>query len=146
MFNIFKNWKNQQNVVFNLEWYIKEDILKGEIFVYIVIIMDGNGCWVKKCLFLWIVGYYEGMKVVKRVIKFVNQFGVKVLIFYVFFMENWKCLKMEVDFLMKFLEEFLNMYFFELIEENVCVKIIGDEFVFFFYMYKVIEKVVKDIE
>lgn len=77
--------------------------------------------------------------------KFVNELGVKVLILYVFLIENWKRLKMEVDFLMKFLEEFLNMYFLEFVEENVQVWIIGDKMVLLVYILCVIEKVVEDM-
>lgn len=34
-----------------------------KILVYIGIIMDGNGCWVKKCLKLCVMGYKVGMDV-----------------------------------------------------------------------------------
>lgn len=65
------------------------------------------------------MGYCEGMKVVCYVIRLVNELGVKVLILYVFFIENWKCFKIEVEFLMKLSEEFLIIFLFELIEKNV---------------------------
>lgn len=67
------------------------------------------------------------MKVVKRTTKLANELGVKVLTLYAFSTENWKRPKMEVDFLMKLPEEFLNTYLPELVEENVQVRIIGDE-------------------
>lgn len=37
---------------------------------------------------------------VKKIMKYVSYLGVKVLIFYVFLMENWKRLIDEVNFLM----------------------------------------------
>lgn len=146
MLNILKNWKNQQNAASNLERYTKEDILKGEIPAHIAIIMDGNGRWAKKRSLPRIAGHHEGMKVVKRVTKLANQLGVKVLTLYAFSTENWKRPKMEVDFLMKLPEEFLNTYLPELIEENVQVKIIGDESALPSHTYKAIEKAVKDTE
>lgn len=146
MLNILKNWKNQQNAASNLERYTKEDILKGEIPAHIAIIMDGNGRWAKKRSLPRIAGHHEGMKVVKRVTKLANQLGVKVLTLYAFSTENWKRPKMEVDFLMKLPEEFLNTYLPELIEENVQVKIIGDESALPSHTYRAIEKAVKDTE
>ncbi len=78
--------------------------------------------------------------------KLASQLGVKVLTLYAFSTENWKRPKMEVDFLMKLPEEFLNTYLPELIEENVQVKIIGDESALPSHTYRAIEKAVKDTE
>ena len=47
---------------------------------------------------------------------------------------------------MKLPEEFLNTYLPELIEENVQVKIIGDESALPSHTYRAIEKAVKDTE
>ncbi|MCY8694581.1 isoprenyl transferase [Bacillus inaquosorum] len=144
MLNILKNWKNQQTAASNLERYTKEDILKGEIPEHIAIIMDGNGRWAKKRSLPRIAGHHEGMKVVKRTTKLANELGVKVLTLYAFSTENWKRPKMEVDFLMKLPEEFLNTYLPELVEENVQVRIIGDETALPVHTLRAIEKAVED--
>ncbi|MDZ5720305.1 isoprenyl transferase [Bacillus inaquosorum] len=144
MLNILKNWKNQQTAASNLEHYTKEDILKGEIPEHIAIIMDGNGRWAKKRSLPRIAGHHEGMKVVKRTTKLANELGVKVLTLYAFSTENWKRPKMEVDFLMKLPEEFLNTYLPELVEENVQVRIIGDETALPAHTLRAIEKAVED--
>lgn len=144
MLNILKNWKNQQTAASNLERYTKEDILKGEIPEHIAIIMDGNGRWAKKRSLPRIAGHHEGMKVVKRTTKLANELGVKVLTLYAFSTENWKRPKMEVDFLMKLPEEFLNTYLPELVEENVQVRIIGDETALPAHTLRAIEKAVQD--
>ena len=122
MLNILKNWKNQQTAASNLESLTKEDILNGEIPEHIAIIMDGNGRWAKKRALPRVAGHHEGMKVVKRMTKLANELNVKVLTLYAFSTENWKRPKLEVDFLMKLPEEFLNIYLPELIEENVRVR------------------------
>lgn len=80
------------------------------------------------------------MKVVKRTTKLANELGVKVLTLYAFSTENWKRPKMEVDFLMKLPEEFLNTYLPELVEENVQVRIIGDETALPAHTLRAIEK------
>lgn len=126
MLNILKNWKNQQTAASNLESLTKEDILNGEIPEHIAIIMDGNGRWAKKRALPRVAGHHEGMKVVKRMTKLANELDVKVLTLYAFSTENWKRPKLEVDFLMKLPEEFLNIYLPELIEENVRVRLTGD--------------------
>lgn len=126
MLNILKNWKNQQTAASNLESLTKEDILNGEIPEHIAIIMDGNGRWAKKRALPRVAGHHEGMKVVKRMTKLANELNVKVLTLYAFSTENWKRPKLEVDFLMKLPEEFLNIYLPELIEENVRVRLTGD--------------------
>lgn len=126
MLNILKNWKNQQTAASNLESLTKEDILNGEIPAHIAIIMDGNGRWAKKRALPRVAGHHEGMKVVKRMTKLANELNVKVLTLYAFSTENWKRPKLEVDFLMKLPEEFLNIYLPELIEENVRVRLTGD--------------------
>ncbi|PJY98631.1 MULTISPECIES: isoprenyl transferase [Bacillus] len=144
MLNILKNWKNQQTAASNLEHYTKEDILKGEIPEHIAIIMDGNGRWAKKRSLPRIAGHHEGMKVVKRTTKLANELGVKVLTLYAFSTENWKRPKIEVDFLMKLPEEFLNTYLPELVEENVQVRIIGDETALPAHTLRAIEKAVQD--
>ena len=127
MLNILKNWKNQQTAASNLESLTKEDILNGEIPEHIAIIMDGNGRWAKKRALPRVAGHHEGMKVVKRMTKLANELNVKVLTLYAFSTENWKRPKLEVDFLMKLPEEFLNIYLPELIEENVRVRLTGDQ-------------------
>lgn len=67
------------------------------------------------------------MKTVRKITKLSNELGVKALTLYAFSTENWKRPKSEVDYLMKLPEEFLGTFLPELIEENVQVRIIGDE-------------------
>ncbi|MFD2212820.1 isoprenyl transferase [Metabacillus endolithicus] len=126
MLNILKKWKGNPRPS-NEQTLSKEDILKGEIPKHIAIIMDGNGRWAKKRALPRIAGHHEGMKVVRKITKQANSLGVKTLTLYAFSTENWKRPKVEVDYLMKLPEEFLNTYLPELIEENVQVRIMGDK-------------------
>ena len=93
---------------------------------HISIIMDGNGRWAKKRSLPRIAGHYEGMQTVRKITRFANEVGVKILTLYAFSTENWKRPKKEVDYLMKLPEEFLGTYLPELIEQNVQIQMMGN--------------------
>lgn len=98
--------------------------------------MDGNGWWVKQYGKLWVFGYKNGVIVVWEVIEVVVELGVEYVIFYVFFIENWKCLKLEVGVLMCL---FVEMLFNEIEifnKNNICFKVIGDFFKLLDIIYK----------
>ncbi|WP_066173096.1 isoprenyl transferase [Bacillus marinisedimentorum] len=94
---------------------------------HIAIIMDGNGRWAKQRNLPRILGHREGMKTVKEIVKKANSLSVKQLTLYAFSTENWKRPKTEVDYLMKLPEEFLGSFLPELMEENVRVRVMGEE-------------------
>jgi undecaprenyl diphosphate synthase len=87
--------------------------------------MDGNGRWAKARSLPRIAGHSAGMKTVKEVVKAADAIGVKYLTMYAFSTENWKRPREEVDYLMKLPQEFLSTELDELVERNVCVKILG---------------------
>ncbi|TDL83304.1 isoprenyl transferase [Peribacillus frigoritolerans] len=124
MLGKLKKWRNPNREQSELT---KEEILQREIPEHIAIIMDGNGRWAKKRALPRIAGHHEGMKVVRKITKLSNELGVKALTLYAFSTENWKRPKTEVDYLMKLPEEFLGTFLPELVEENVQVRIIGEE-------------------
>lgn len=99
----------------------------GEIPNHIAIIMDGNGRWAKQRNLPRIVGHRAGMKTVKEIIKAADGIGVKTLTMYAFSTENWKRPQDEVDYLMRLPQEFLATELDELIERNVCVRMVGKE-------------------
>lgn len=98
----------------------------GVIPSHIAIIMDGNGRWAKKRSLPRVAGHHEGMKTVRKITRLSNNLGVDVLTLYAFSTENWKRPKIEVDFLMRLPEEFLNTFLPELVVENVKVEMMGD--------------------
>lgn len=98
----------------------------NQIPKHVAIIMDGNGRWAKNRKMPRIAGHKEGMGVVKKIVRYASDIGVRVLTLYAFSTENWKRPKNEVEFLMKLPVDFLNTYLPELIEKNVRVQTIGD--------------------
>lgn len=95
------------------------------LFWYIVIIMDGNGCWVKLCGFLRKKGYEKGVGVVREFVCFLGDVGFEYLMFYGFFFENWYWLKIEVDDLMGLMCFYFKRDINEIVKNNICVRIIG---------------------
>ena len=93
---------------------------------HIAIIMDGNGRWAKQRSMPRIKGHHEGMNTVKRITRYANKLGVRILTLYAFSTENWKRPKTEVEFLMNLPQQFLNSFLPELMELNIRVQMIGD--------------------
>lgn len=117
--------RNKKGHVSELQKRIK-NVRNQQVPSHVAIIMDGNGRWAKKRSLPRVAGHHEGMKVVRKITKLANQLGVDTLTLYAFSTENWKRPKMEIDYIMKLPDEFLDTFLPELIEENVRVAMIGD--------------------
>lgn len=94
---------------------------------HIAVIMDGNGRWAKQRSLPRIAGHRAGMKTVKEIVKAADDIGIGILTLYAFSTENWKRPRDEVDFLMKLPQEFLSTELDELIERNVCIRMVGSK-------------------
>ncbi|WP_342578313.1 isoprenyl transferase [Psychrobacillus sp. FSL K6-2843] len=103
-----------------------ENAQKEQLPDHIAIIMDGNGRWAKKRALPRVAGHHEGMQTVRKITRFANEVGIKTLTLYAFSTENWKRPKIEVEFLMRLPEEFLNSYLPELMEQNIQVRMMGN--------------------
>ena len=76
--------------------------------MHLAIIMDGNGRWAKKRGLKRIEGHKKGAEVVKEITTYcANNPEISILTLYAFSTENWKGPKMEVEFLMKLLDNLL---------------------------------------
>jgi len=95
--------------------------------VHLAIIMDGNGRWAKKRGMKRIEGHKRGAEVVKEITTYcANNPEIEILTLYAFSTENWKRPKMEVDFLMKLLDNWLKKELNTYIENEVKFEVIGD--------------------
>ncbi len=72
---------------------------------HIAIIMDGNGRWARKRLLNRINGHKKGIEVVRDIVTYCSELGVKYLTLYTFSRENWQRPVEEVSFLMRLLEK-----------------------------------------
>ena len=95
--------------------------------MHLAIIMDGNGRWAKKRGLKRIEGHKKGAEVVKEITAYcANNPEIEILSLYAFSTENWKRPKMEVDFLMKLLDNWLKKELETYIKNDVKFETIGD--------------------
>jgi undecaprenyl diphosphate synthase len=95
--------------------------------MHLAIIMDGNGRWAKKRGLKRVEGHKKGAEVVKEITTYcANNPEIKILTLYAFSTENWKRPKIEVDFLMKLLDNWLKKELPTYIENDVKFETIGD--------------------
>ncbi len=91
----------------------------------IAIIMDGNGRWATTRGMNRIDGHREGEKAITDTVRAGIDLGLEALALYAFSTENWKRPKEEVDFLMRFNKELLDLRVDEFHERNVMIRFIG---------------------
>ena len=95
--------------------------------MHIAIIMDGNGRWAKAQNKNRTEGHKIGAEVVKNITEYcANNPEINYLTLYAFSTENWKRPKMEVEFLMKLLDNWLKRELETYIKNEVKFEVIGD--------------------
>jgi len=100
--------------------------LKKTIPKHVAIIMDGNGRWAKQRGFSRTKGHEQGAKTVREITTYAQKIGIKYLTLYAFSTENWGRPKLEVNFLMKLLEDYLKSELEVYKKNNIKFKTIGD--------------------
>jgi undecaprenyl diphosphate synthase len=94
---------------------------------HLAIIMDGNGRWAKQRGLNRTKGHEKGAEIIRDVTTYcAKQSNIETVTFYAFSTENWKRPKLEVDFLMKLLDNYLKKELVTYQENNVCFKAIGN--------------------
>jgi undecaprenyl diphosphate synthase len=94
---------------------------------HIAIIMDGNGRWATERGLRRVKGHERGAEVVRTLTTHAsNHPEIEVLTLYAFSTENWKRPKMEVDFLMRLLNNYLKNETETYIRNEVRFETIGD--------------------
>lgn len=98
---------------------------KGNIPRHVAIIMDGNGRWAKERGLPRTAGHMEGIKRIEEILEAASKIGVKYLTFFAFSSENWKRPKVEINILMRSLDNFLSRKLKVLMKNNVRLVCIG---------------------
>ena len=94
---------------------------------HIAIIMDGNGRWAQLQGLKRVKGHEAGAEVVREVTKYcADHKEIERLTLYAFSTENWKRPKLEVEFLMKLLDRYLQKELTTYMENNIRFEPIGD--------------------
>jgi len=95
--------------------------------MHLAIIMDGNGRWAKKRGLKRVEGHKIGAEVVRDITTYcAKNPEIEILTLYAFSTENWKRPKMEVDFLMKLLDNYLKKELDTYIKNEIKFEVIGD--------------------
>ena len=110
---------------------------------HIAIIMDGNGRWAEIQDKKRVKGHEAGARVVKEITTYCsNNPDIERLTLYAFSTENWKRPRLEVEFLMKLLEQYLKNELPVYLQNNVRFEPIGDIRAF----SKSLQKTIKDVK
>ena len=86
-----------------------------KIPTHVGIILDGNGRWAKEKGFIRSAGHKAGYEALRKLVRYINDKGVKVLSVYAFSTENFKRSEEEVSYLMNL---FLKVFKKDLAEFN----------------------------
>jgi undecaprenyl diphosphate synthase len=100
--------------------------LDGRIPVHVAVIMDGNGRWAQARNLPRPAGHQAGMAAVREIVEGGLQAGVGVLTLFAFSQENWRRPRLEIEALMRLLEEYIARETAELRQNGVSVRILGD--------------------
>lgn len=109
-----------------IESALLEQIKEKKLPFHIAIIMDGNGRWARKRGLPRIAGHKKGMETLKQIVACAHELGIGVLSLYAFSTENWKRPSLEVDFLMRLPEEYLQKELGRLMEKNIKIQAAGE--------------------
>jgi undecaprenyl diphosphate synthase len=94
---------------------------------HLAIIMDGNGRWAEQRGMNRTKGHEKGAEIIRDVTVYAAKHpSIETVTFYAFSTENWKRPKLEVDFLMKLLDNYLKKELATYQKNNVCFKAIGN--------------------
>ena len=92
---------------------------------HIAFIMDGNGRWAKERGLPRTAGHRQGAQRVKEIIRGAGNLGIRIVTFFAFSTENWSRPKSEVNFLMRYLDNFLGQEIKVLHKNNMRFTVIG---------------------
>jgi undecaprenyl diphosphate synthase len=93
---------------------------------HVAIIMDGNGRWAQGRGMPRLMGHREGVRTVKEIVRAAPALGIRILTLYAFSTENWNRPPLEVQALMGLLKSYLQSELQELLENNICLRCLGD--------------------
>lgn len=102
------------------------DLQQDRLPKHVAVIMDGNGRWAKRQGLPRIMGHRRGVDVLKDLLRCCRDWGIQALTAYAFSTENWGRPLEEVQFLMTLFERVLRQELQQMIEENVCIRFVGN--------------------
>jgi len=92
---------------------------------HVGIIMDGNGRWAQVRGLPRTAGHRVGIDNARRTVETAVELKIGILTLYTFSTENWQRPREEVDFLMRYCEDFVHREMDELHRKNVKIQFLG---------------------
>jgi undecaprenyl diphosphate synthase len=92
---------------------------------HVAIVMDGNRRWARHRHLPAIAGHKAGVDTIRRTLRHARERGVRYLTLYSFSTENWKRDPIEVEGLMRLLEETILRETETLVRDRVRLRVIG---------------------
>ncbi len=92
---------------------------------HIAAIMDGNGRWAQQRGLPRAEGHRQGVAAVRRVVEECIHLGIERLTLFCLSSENWKRPRMELEFLLRLLEQYMVEERPDMVAKNIRVSIIG---------------------
>lgn len=92
---------------------------------HVAIVMDGNGRWAKSHFLPRLVGHRQGVEVLRQMVRWAQQRGVRVLTVFAFSSENWRRPPDEVSGLMSLVIKALASYVPEMRDHGVRIHFPG---------------------
>lgn len=92
---------------------------------HIAVIMDGNGRWARRQGLPRIEGHRHGVASVRRTVEECTRLGIHQLTLFCLSSENWKRPQLELDFLMRLLEQYMIEERTTIHEQNISASVIG---------------------
>ena len=92
---------------------------------HIAVIMDGNGRWAERRGLPRIEGHRRGVASVRQIVEECSRLDIEQLTLFCLSSENWKRPRLEVDFLMHLLEQYMIEERTTIMKNNITVSVIG---------------------
>jgi undecaprenyl diphosphate synthase len=89
--------------------------------------MDGNGRWAKKRGLPRTAGHTVGVKVLKKLVYYAKDMGLKNITVYAFSTENWKRPLTEINVIMSLLDQLIDETISEIVDLKVRVRFVGEK-------------------
>jgi undecaprenyl diphosphate synthase len=109
---------------------VEESALLGKLDLsrlprHIAVIMDGNGRWAQRRHLPRIAGHRYGTKSARIAIETCARLNIEALTLYAFSVENWRRPKVETDFLMQLLREYIRKEMPLIQRNNIRMRFLG---------------------
>jgi undecaprenyl diphosphate synthase len=102
-----------------------EGLARSKLPRHVAIIMDGNGRWAQSRGLPRVEGHRRGVKSVRATVEESARLGIEQLTLYCLSSENWKRPRMELDFLMSLLEQYVIEERSEIMRQELTFSMIG---------------------